>query len=190
MGWGRALRTRRLHDTGILPPLCNFPQSRPCYQNKYTDAQDGQILEKHVQDVRQSPFSSLLSNSCSLSQYPQKILNKLEVLGDHTWSQCRWWDTLCALIWYATNSAFQLSAHSLNARNRMQSSTNHSVWTLESCFEREMVVNEQLIYQFRNLLHVGQWKKVKMQNCPDSTIQLTLLYIESEWCCTLFPEPS
>ena len=67
----------------------------------------------------------------------------------------------------ATNSAFQLPAHSLNARSRMQSSTNHSVWTLESCIERELVINEQLISQFRNLLHVGQWKKVKIQACPD-----------------------
>lgn len=77
----------------------------------------------------------------------------------------------------ATNSAFQFPAHSLNARNRMQSSTNHSVWTLESCFEREVVINEQLISQFRNLLHVGQWKKVKIRTCPDLNIQPNV-------CCT------
>ena len=76
----------------------------------------------------------------------------------------------------ATNSAFQLPAHSLNARSRMQSSTNHSIWTLECCFEREVVINEQLISQFSNLLHVGQWKKVKIQACPDLNIQPTVCY--------------
>ena len=76
----------------------------------------------------------------------------------------------------ATNSAFQLPAHSLNARSRMQSSTNHSTRTLESCFEREVVINEQLISQFRNLLHVGQWKKVKIQACPDLNIEPTVCY--------------
>ena len=59
----------------------------------------------------------------------------------------------------------------------MQSSTNHSVWTLESCFEREMVINEQLISQFRHLFHLGQWKKVKNPTCPDMNVQPTI-------CCT------
>lgn len=30
-----------------------------------------------------------------------------------------------------------------------------------SRFEREMVINEQLIHQFRNVLHLGQWKKLR-----------------------------
>lgn len=56
---------------------------------------------------------------------------------------------------------------------------------LESCFEREVVINEELISQFRNLLHVGQWKKVKTKLAQILNIQANcLLYVS--WSTVTF----
>lgn len=133
---------------------------------------------------KDSVFSCLLSNSCSLSL---AIENTEQIRGprrSHLIPILVMSYIICTHL-VATNSAFQLPAHSLNVRSRMQSSTNHSVWTLESCFEREVVINEELISQFRNLLHVGQWKKVKIQACPDLNIQPTVCYTWS-WSTVTF----
>lgn len=67
----------------------------------------------------------------------------------------------------SARSAFQLSVLGLNAGNRKQSGTNHSVWMWKSAFEKKKIlINEQLIHQLRILPHHSQQNKVRSQACP------------------------
>lgn len=84
----------------------------------------------------------------------------------------------------AISSAFQLSTQLQGIKcNQAQI----IVSGCQSCFEREMVINKQLIYKFRNLLHHGQREKVKTHAFPDMHVQPTLLCMELQYSCILFP---